>query len=49
MGTAVFVALKAYENSQKKEEEAKEETPPEPSEEVKLLTEIRDSLKVTNH
>jgi large conductance mechanosensitive channel len=32
-------------NSMKRKEEAKPEFPPEPSEEVKLLTEIRDALK----
>ena len=31
--------------SKKKEEESKPETPPEPSNEEKLLTEIRDLLK----
>ena len=45
-GTAIFVGLEAYNKSKKKEEEeVKEEAPPEPSGEVKLLTEIRDSLK----
>ena len=45
-GTAIFVGLEAYNKSKKKEEEeVKEEAPPEPSDEVKLLTEIRDSLK----
>ncbi len=38
---AVFVAIKVMNSMQKKEEEA----PAGPSEEVKLLTEIRDALK----
>ncbi len=41
---AIFVAVKIMNNMKKKEEEAPE-APPEPSDEVKLLTEIRDSLK----
>ncbi len=41
---AIFVAIKAMNKFQKKEEAPKEEKPAEPSEEVKLLREIRDSL-----
>ena len=41
---AIFVAIKAMNSMQKKEEEAPAE-PPKPSAEVALLTEIRDSLK----
>lgn len=46
---AIFMVVKgitkAQEKVSKKEEEAKEEKPKEPSEEVKLLQEIRDSLR----
>ncbi len=41
---AIFMAIKAMNNLRRKEEE-KPAPPPEPSAEVKLLTEIRDSLK----
>ncbi len=41
---AIFMVIRAM-NSMKKKEEAKPSAPPEPSAEVKLLTEIRDSLK----
>ena len=41
---AIFMAIKAMNSMQKKEEEAPAE-PPKPSAEVTLLTEIRDSLK----
>ncbi|MFA5684404.1 MAG: large-conductance mechanosensitive channel protein MscL [Lysobacteraceae bacterium] len=41
---AIFIAIKAI-NSLKREEEAAPEAPAEPSDEVKLLTEIRDALK----
>ncbi len=41
---AIFMLLKAYEKTQKKEEEAPA-APPEPSAEEKLLAEIRDLLK----
>lgn len=41
---AIFLIIKAM-NSAKKKEEAAPAAPPEPSAEVKLLTEIRDSLK----
>ena len=41
---AIFVAVKVI-NSLKRKEEAAPAAPAEPSEEVKLLTEIRDSLK----
>lgn len=40
---AIFVAVKVM-NSLKKEEEEAPAAPPEPSDEVKLLTEIRDAL-----
>jgi large conductance mechanosensitive channel len=42
---AIFVAVKALRKLQKKEEKKEEAKPKEPSEEVKLLTEIRDSLR----
>ncbi len=41
---AIFMVIKAM-NRLKKKEEAKPAAPPKPSEEVVLLTEIRDSLK----
>ena len=41
---AIFVAVKVI-NSLKRKEEAAPAAPAEPSEEVKLLTEIRDALK----
>ena len=41
---AVFMVVKAMNNLQKKEEEAPA-APPEPSNEEKLLTEIRDMMK----
>ncbi len=41
---AVFFVIKGI-NNMRKEEEAAPETPPEPSNEEKLLTEIRDLLK----
>ncbi len=41
---AIFMLIKAYERTQKKEEEAPA-APPEPSAQEKLLTEIRDLLK----
>ncbi len=41
---AIFMLIKAYERTQKKEEEAPA-APPEPSAEEKLLAEIRDLLK----
>lgn len=40
----IFLFIKALNNMKKKPEEAPA-APPEPSDEVKLLTEIRDSLK----
>ena len=43
----IFIIIKMYNNLQKKEEEAPAE-PPAPSEEVVLLTEIRDALKNQN-
>lgn len=43
---AIFVAVKAMNSLQKKEAPAPiPSAPPEPSEEIKLLTQIRDSLK----
>ena len=44
IGFCIFLVVKAY-NSMQKKEEPKEEAPAEPSEEIKLLTEIRDALK----
>jgi len=41
---AIFMVIKAYNKTQKKEEEAPA-APPEPSNEEKLLSEIRDLLK----
>lgn len=41
---AIFIAIKAM-NNLKKKEEAAPEAPAKPSQEVQLLTEIRDSLK----
>lgn len=41
---AIFMVVKGI-NSTKKKEEEKPATPPKPSEEVQLLTEIRDALK----
>ncbi len=41
---AIFLAIKGM-NRMKKKQEEKPAEPPKPSEEVKLLTEIRDSLK----
>ena len=41
---AIFLVVKAMNSMKKKEEEAPKE-PPAPSDEVVLLTEIRDSLK----
>ena len=41
----IFMMVRAMNNLRKKEEEAPPAAPPEPSDEVKLLTEIRDSLK----
>ncbi len=41
---AIFMVIKAY-NSTKKQEEEAPAAPPEPSNEEKLLTEIRDLLK----
>lgn len=41
---SIFIVLKAYQKFQKKKEEAPKH-PPEPSNEEKLLTEIRDILK----
>lgn len=44
IAVAIFVAVKVI-NRLKRKEEAAPAAPPEPSEEVKLLTEIRDALK----
>ena len=41
---AIFIAIKMV-NKMKKEEPAKEEAPVEPSEDIKLLREIRDALQ----
>jgi large conductance mechanosensitive channel len=41
---AIFMVIRMM-NKMKKQEEAAPAAPPEPSDEVKLLTEIRDSLK----
>lgn len=41
---AIFMVIKGM-NSMKKKEEANPAEPPKPSDEVVLLTEIRDSLK----
>jgi large conductance mechanosensitive channel len=41
---AIFMVIRGM-NRMKKQEEEKPAVPPEPSAEVKLLTEIRDSLK----
>ena len=41
---AIFMVIRAMNKLKKKEEEAPK-APPEPSDEVKLLTEIRDSLR----
>jgi len=43
---AIFMVIRAMAKMKKKEEEAPA-APPEPSDEVKLLTEIRDSLKAS--
>ncbi len=43
---AVFIVIKAINNLQKQEEK-QGETPPKPSEEQQLLTEIRDILKAS--
>lgn len=45
IGFSIFVMIKVYETALKKKEEEVEETPPEPSNEEVLLTEIRDLLK----
>jgi large conductance mechanosensitive channel len=42
---AIFMAIKAMNRLKRKEEAAPPPAPPEPSDEVKLLTEIRDALK----
>ncbi len=41
---AIFLVIKGM-NKMKKKEEEKPKAPPEPSEDIKLLREIRDSLK----
>ncbi len=46
IGTAIFLVIKGMNSlKSKKEEEPAPETPPEPTKEEKLLTEIRDLLK----
>jgi large conductance mechanosensitive channel len=42
---AIFMVVKLMNNLKKKEEEETPKDPPKPSEEVILLTEIRDSLR----
>lgn len=42
---AIFMVIKGMNKMKKAEEETPPPAPPEPSDEVKLLTEIRDSLK----
>ena len=42
---AIFMVIRAMNKMKKAEEEAPPPAPPEPSDEVKLLTEIRDALK----
>ena len=42
---AVFLIVKMYNNYLKKKEAAPDPAPPQPTEEVQLLKEIRDSLK----
>ena len=42
---AIFLAIRVMNNLKKEEEEAPPAAPPEPSNEEKLLTEIRDALK----
>ena len=44
---AIFLVIRALNRLKKKEEEAPPAAPPEPSAEVKLLTEIRDALKAS--
>ena len=44
---AIFMVIKGMNKMKKAEEEAPPAAPPEPSDEVKLLTEIRDSLEVS--
>jgi len=44
---AIFFVIRAMNKMKKAEEEAPPPAPPEPSDEVKLLTEIRDSLKAS--
>ncbi len=41
----VFLVVKMYNNYLKKKEEAPDPAPPQPTEEVQLLKEIRDALK----
>ena len=43
---AIFMVIRGM-NKMKKQEEEKPAAPPEPSDEVKLLTEIRDSLQAS--
>ncbi len=42
---AIFIVIKAINASRRRQDAEPAPTPPEPSEEVRLLTEIRDALK----
>lgn len=44
----MFLIVKAYNRARTAMEEPEEEAPAEPSEDIKLLREIRDSLKASN-
>ena len=48
IGFCIFIVLKTYQKVSKKPDEAPAPSPPEPSNEAKLLTEIRDILKLKN-
>ena len=49
IGTAIFMVIKGMNSLKRKKEEAPApETPPEPTKEEVLLTEIRDLLKEQN-
>jgi large conductance mechanosensitive channel len=45
IAVAMFVVVKAMNTMKRRQDEAAPEAPPEPSDEVKLLTEIRDALR----
>lgn len=47
IGFVIFIVVKAYNNMERKKEEA-QAPPPEPSNEEKVLIEIRDLLKQSN-